>query len=283
MSVYCLRVSFIPETCGGTGVNHFQPTLEHMTFCMLFVFYQPKGGAVNWSISCWRWTECCGQWYIWTILCKMCLWISVLELYLYLSVYILHLHHLSICLCMYTIAFRLSIWSRNWKGIVYIQNTLLICLMCQLNRIWVFFYQNIQGLVIIRDVSTAVRAASELAPKLLWTSSIHNIYVTGDAIHPKEQLLVCQKKFWTITWTQTSYFIIYNLRFSLFLFLPGFVEPGCFDVTHTGGRYSHISAHLHLGSLGFSSWQPHIQFIYQSILLLLVFWIVTLEFGIKDS
>jgi hypothetical protein len=98
---------------------------------------------------------------------------------------------------MSTIALRLSIWSRNWKRIVYIRNTLLIFLMCQLKG--AFFNQTIQGLIIIRDVSTAVRAASELAPKLLWTSSIHNIYVNGDAIHPKEQLLVCQKKFWTIT------------------------------------------------------------------------------------
>lgn len=53
------------------------------------------------------------------------------------------------------------------------------------------------GFVIIRDSSAAVQAAAALAPKFLWNTSIHNIYVNGD-VHPKEQLLVCRKNFWTI-------------------------------------------------------------------------------------
>lgn len=54
------------------------------------------------------------------------------------------------------------------------------------------------GFVIIRDSSSAVQAAAALAPKFLWNATIHNIYVNGD-LHPKEQLLVCRKRFWTIT------------------------------------------------------------------------------------
>jgi hypothetical protein len=60
--------------------------------------------------------------------------------------------------------------------------------------------------------------------------------VNGDAIHPKEQLLVCQKKFWTITWTaQTSCFIIYNLRSFALFFLPVLRVFMIFDVAYTHG------------------------------------------------
>lgn len=54
------------------------------------------------------------------------------------------------------------------------------------------------GFIIIRDSSAVVQAAASLAPKFLWNATVHNIYVDGEQ-HPKEQLLVCRKSFWTIT------------------------------------------------------------------------------------
>lgn len=54
------------------------------------------------------------------------------------------------------------------------------------------------GFVIIRDTSAVVQEAAYLAPKILWNVSIHNIYVNGEQ-HPKEQLLICRKRFWIIS------------------------------------------------------------------------------------
>eukprot|EP00249_Psilotum_nudum_P006933 c20167_g1_i2 orf=363-2150(+) len=54
------------------------------------------------------------------------------------------------------------------------------------------------GLLIIRDTSSVVLAAAALAPKFLWNANIHNIYLDGQ-LHPKEQLLVCHKKFWFVS------------------------------------------------------------------------------------
>ena len=109
----------------------------------------------------------------------------------FVCIFLLHVCHIYIH--MYISIFKRHIF---WLG------QPLICQNCPLNGIWVHIY-NIQGFIIIRDVSSAVQAASALAPKFLWNTTIHDIYVNGDSIHPKEQLLVCQKNFWTITWIQT--------------------------------------------------------------------------------
>ncbi|KAJ7521133.1 hypothetical protein O6H91_19G039400 [Diphasiastrum complanatum] len=53
-----------------------------------------------------------------------------------------------------------------------------------------------KGSVLIVDYPDIVKEAYRLAPKFLWNAEVHTLYSDGKAL--REQLLLCQKKFWIV-------------------------------------------------------------------------------------